>query len=63
MIGGSRTSEGPEIPLESLIRSAGGLPAGFHQAAAELYARMSGFKNATGVDLDAVTRLLLEEEE
>ena len=36
------------------------LPGGFHQAAAETYGRMSGLKDATDADLEAVLAALLE---
>lgn len=41
--------------------SARKLPAGFHQAAAEIYARMSGLKDASGAGLEDVLAALLAE--
>ena len=41
--------------------SGANLPSGFHEAAAELYGRMAGFKETPGgADVDAVMRALLE---
>ena len=42
---------------------AAGLPSGFHEAAATLYSRMAGFKDAPdGVGIDAVVQALLEDQ-
>ncbi len=43
--------------------AAAGLPDGFHQAAADLYARMSGLKDLPPADLDAVVAALLRDGE
>ncbi len=40
--------------------AAGSLPSGFHEAAAELYARMAGFKDQEPADIEAVIAALLD---
>ena len=39
--------------------AAGDLPDGFHQAAAEIYARMAGLKDANGADIDTALAAIL----
>ena len=42
--------------------AAANLPAGFHQAAAEIYARMAGLKDAESPDIDAALTAILQQD-